>query len=765
MQEPAKNNRESLLLGIIQLLKKDLNVSLELTSNGRSLIKLGDAAPEKTTSYTILDHELIVGKALEDITPDEALSITSARKLAEILVPRIQTGSIKTSVLLEIFLEILRTLSERTKFLNHYEKIIHLNEQILLANDLATVLQIVMDVARDAISGSGASLLLVDSRTGELYFNVVSGEKGVELREIRIPAGRGIAGSVVQNARAEIIRDVATDPRQFRQVDQALGQVTKDMIVAPIIARGQVTGVIEVVNSRSSAGFLSEDLEFLTNIAANTSLLIENARNLQELLKTNRELDRKISEINALYEIGRVLNSSLDPIELKKGLLRSLLKLLRIGSGSILVPDESRRNLRMEFALSISPDGIDEITESLELNSATDILLWLRNNREPFYFDNPQLENEGLANRFKRDNPPMFSSHPPDVWVPVLAGGGEEISFIISLGETNMRRRDPVSDIAFFRSVMNQAYSAFQNVESYRSAVIAREKEQQIRGVFQKYVPLRIVQEALSQSENPRPRSQPVSVMFADIRDFTTLAETTEAGLLFELLNEFFEEMVGIVNARNGVVDKFMGDCVMAVFGMPDTTPTDAANALSTAREMVMMAKILNEKRVSENRPAFHLSIGLNTGPAIVGIVGSKDRQDYTAIGDSVNIASRLEKLAKFYNSEVLFTEETLTQAGGSFPCREIDLIQVRGRTGLTRIFQLIHDESIWAKFEPLNSFWQTALEEYRSGSFESAMSGFERFRNAVGGDPVADIFIERCKTYIQSPPAPGFQGIFRLDV
>ncbi len=765
MSAASSDILDPILSGILKLLQLDIpGAGLVLKKDGQNVYSSGEFT-EPSTSYPMMDYELLVGKAPEAITPDEALAVKSAVSLASTISPHIEGGRIRTGLLLKIFLEVIKNLEARSRLLNHYETITKLNQKILLAADLQSVLQIIMDMAKEATAGSGASLLLVDARTGELYFNVVStGTKDSELREIRIPPGKGIAGSVVQSAKSELIRDVSTDARIFREVDEALNQVTKDMIVSPIIARNQVIGVIEVVNSRSAHGFLADDLEFLNNISSHTSLLIENMKNMQDLVRTNRELDRKISELNALYEIGRVLNSSLDPDELKKGLLRTLMKVMRIGSGSILTPDQDSRKLEREFALRMNDTGIEEITEKESYIAATDILLWMRQNKEPFYFANTiSTEHAGLANRFRSDNKDMTEN--PDIWVPVMAAGNNDVLFIVSLGDTAFRRRDPVSDTLFFRGMMNQAYSAFQNVGSYRDTVLSRKKEQHIRKVFQKYVPAKVIQEVIDQSESPKPRSQNVSVLFADIQGFTRIAETLNPALLVELLNEFFEEMVGVVNGRNGIVDKFMGDSLMALFGVPNADLNDSRNALRAAFDMIRHAETLNKKRTAENRPVFEISVAVHCGPAIVGNIGSAQRQDYTAVGDTVNLASRLEKLTKIYHSSVLFSEAALRESRTDLICREVDLIQVRGRTGITRIYQLVTDEKTAHIFSGVAAFWDKALQEYRLKNFESALYGFEKINGTLGQDPLSEMYVDRCRSFIENPPPPDWEGIFRLDI
>lgn len=756
----AADDQSRFILRLIEALSGELaGAPLSLLRDGNVVASVGTMG-EKQTRFPLQEFELAVGIPPEDITTLDRASVMSAATLMRSLLPQIKDGRIGLSDLFRSSIHLLKSLEGRSAYLDHYEKILHLNQRILMAGELQQVLQIIMDQAKDGAGGEAASLLLVDPRTSEMYFNVVSGFKGTELSEIRIPAGQGIAGSVVLKGKAEIIQDVASDPRTYTKVDQVLNQTTRSMIVCPIPARGQIIGVIEVINSTSGQGFTADNLEFLTNIASHTGLLIENARNLQDLVRSNRLLDRKISEINGLYEIGNAVATTLDATEFKKLLLRNLLKVLRVGTGSILEIDSVKRTAREVYKLSISDKGIDEVGDYVTYNEVKDILVWMRENREPLYFGTlPGADTEGLSNRFRRDNATLLQTVPgPDLWLPALGGDDMGVAFVLSMGDVTLRRRNPVDDLAFYRGVMTLAEAGYRNVQLYAGAISARSKEEHIRKVFQKYVPARVVQEVVEQTEAPKPRQQIVSVLFADIRNFTRIVETVEPSLVVELLNEFFEEMVEVVTHRNGIVDKFMGDSLMALFGVPHAEPDDAQNAVLAARDMMSRLQAMNRRRMIAHRPLFEAGIGIHTGPAVVGNVGASQRMDYTAVGDSVNLAARLEKLTRYYRTAVLLSEDTIKAAGMENSSREIDLIQVRGRVQSTRVFELVSDEQAAHQED-----WKTALAEYRAANFREALPLFERL--ADFGDPLGLIYQERCRTYMAVPPGAEWAGVFKLDL
>jgi len=739
---------------ILELLQADLGdapLSFELEDG--NLIELGRTQPPLyTTSF--LGKTLTVARHPAEITPQEKIAIGSAEKLARLLLSRLkeslhprrgEVGAFSLPHFLAALHEIFKTMQSRSILLDNYEKIIQLNQQILLADDLISALQVIMDMAKTTLGGEGSSLLLVDARTGEMYFNVISGEHESKLKEIRIPSGQGIAGSVVATARPEIIRSVQDDPRAFHNVDTTLGKTTRDMMIAPIVARGQVIGVIEVINSLSPHGFMAEDLEFLSNIASHTSLLIENARSKQDLLRTNRELDHKIMEVQALYEAGKVLSSSLDLLSIKKNILRSLMRILKIGRGAILQPSYGTTVL-VEHELALTADGFKESTQGGNFQEAADVLTWLVANKEPVYL---KKSESGMVQRFLKANHRLAEMGFAELWLPVFSED-QSLTFIIALGQL-----EGEPGLPFLQSVMAQAQSALRNIESYHQALVATEKENHVRKTFQKYVPDRVVQEVLEETEARGPAIQDIAVLFADIPAFTALAEKTEPALLIELLNEFFEEMVGIVNVRGGIVDKFMGDSLMALFGVPEGSPQDTAHAVLCALDMQQALRSLNERRRQKSRPEFGLCVGVHCGPALVGNMGASQRLDFTAIGDSVNLASRLEKLNRLYGTSILLSFETVSGSGlASLPLREIDQVYLRGKTKATRVFaQATEAPARVADF-------MEGMAAFRAGNFLDA----QRFFEQEPEHRIIQLYLERCRRFTSDPP-PDWNGVFTLPV
>ena len=224
------------------------------------------------------------------------------------------------------------------------------------------------------------------------------------------------------------------------------------------------------------------------------------------------------------------------------------------------------------------------------------------------------------------------------------------------------------------------------------------------------------------------------AVLFADIRGFTTMAEQLSARQTVEMLNELFTELFEAVSDSGGMLDKYIGDAIMAVYGAPLSSGRDALNAVISAGEMLRQLDLVNATRATRGSAPMRLGIGVATGEVVAGTIGSPKRMDYTVIGDSVNLAARLQELTKTYGVELLVCERTARAAGLQFELREIDTITVRGRTRAERIFEVMTREPA----DPAAR--ATLLEAYAEGREalanhrrSAAVAAFER---ALAIDP-----------------------------
>jgi class 3 adenylate cyclase len=232
---------------------------------------------------------------------------------------------------------------------------------------------------------------------------------------------------------------------------------------------------------------------------------------------------------------------------------------------------------------------------------------------------------------------------------------------------------------------------------SYGGRLTREEREKRfIRSVFKRYVADNVVDTLLASGKMPDLGGEKatVTVLFSDIRNFTTISEKLDAHEVVEFLNRYFERICAIILAQGGTIDKFIGDAVMVQFGAPVPYPDHAARALRTAAAMreaaVEFRRWMAERFAGRNLPEFNIGIGIHTGEAIAGNVGSSFRMEYTVIGDTVNLASRLESASKTLGCIIVASGETLKAAGGSVKTGLNDVIHVKGRETPVEVFEVI---------------------------------------------------------------------------
>ena len=302
----------------------------------------------------------------------------------------------------------------------------------------------------------------------------------------------------------------------------------------------------------------------------------------------------------------------------------------------------------------------------------------------------------------------------------------------------------------------------------YRVLVEEREKRR-VRAAFQQYLSPEVVRRVLENPELVRPRKTEISVMFSDIRGFSALSEGLDAQQLAHLLNEYLTEMTRVIHQRHGTLDKYIGDSVMAFWGAPLEHPRHAASACGAALEMKLRLEGLQRQWALQKRPLFDIGIGLNTGVASVGNMGSELRYGYTAIGDAVNLASRVEGLTRVYGTGILVAESVVAACGtGSaqeFLFRELDLIRVKGKTQPVTIFELVARRTDAGNKLDLALSFEAARALYRRREWAQAKKAFDDLRARWPEDGPAKLFSRYCAGYMAEEPPMDWDGVHTMEL
>lgn len=291
--------------------------------------------------------------------------------------------------------------------------------------------------------------------------------------------------------------------------------------------------------------------------------------------------------------------------------------------------------------------------------------------------------------------------------------------------------------------------------------------EKRLKTTMSRYMSKEVADQLLeSGAEALTGRNQKVTVLFSDIRGFTTLSEELGARETVAMLNEYFEIMVDIVHRRGGILDKYIGDAIMALFGAPFENEQDADQGLHTANEMMRELKKLNQVREARGAKPIDIGVGLCCGEVVAGNIGSPKRLDYTAIGDHVNIAARLEGATKLYGAGILLSEFIVADLKEEHLIREVDIIRVKGKNRPVRVYEALDHlvEDAGPQFSQFLELYAAALELSRSRKWTEAIEMFGQALALRPGDATCELHSKRCQAYLASPPLADWDGVWIME-
>ena len=285
---------------------------------------------------------------------------------------------------------------------------------------------------------------------------------------------------------------------------------------------------------------------------------------------------------------------------------------------------------------------------------------------------------------------------------------------------------------------------------------------------FRMYVPEVLVKKLISSGESIEigGKEREISILFSDIKDFTQIAESIPPQELIQQLSEYFDAMTVTIEENAGTVDKFIGDAVMAFWGAPLNSKRHARDACQSALECQRKLTELNSRWKSEGKSEFHTRIGIHTDSVTVGNMGAKRRLNYTALGDGVNLASRLEGVNKIYKTKIIISHETYTVVKDIFICRILDEISVKGKNRSIRIYELLTEKQS-ADAEKYAEFANLFLEIYNlylNREWQKTLNLLEKYNNRYPDDYLCQIYTERCREYLRKEPASSWNGTIKLD-
>ncbi|MDX2215767.1 MAG: GAF domain-containing protein [Oculatellaceae cyanobacterium bins.114] len=576
--------------------------------------------------------------------------------------------------------------------------------------DLEETLSRVMEEAKELMQADRSTLWLLDLDTQELWTKIPVNDV---LKEIRIPMVAGFAGQVVNTKQPLLIPfDLYDHPNSAtsKETDQKTGYRTCSMLCMPVFnANNELIAVTQLINKRKQGEHPPYDPNDYPEVPECWRASF-NRNDLEFMQAFNIQAGVALQNAKLFATVKQQEQTQRD-------ILRSLSNgvISTDKEGKIIAANESAKKLL----------GLEE-NKPLEGQFVTNLI---------------RLEKGEFAEYFHtvlgaEDQKDRQQYYPDQTLISLY----KEEEHSINLSINTIADATDSSNVSGALVVMDDISD-----------------EKRIKSAMYRYMSQDVAEQVLKGDLKLGGNRQEVSVLFSDIRGYTTLTEDMEAEEVVEMLNEYFEAMVGAVFKNKGTLDKYIGDAIMAVFGSPLPIEDHAFQAVKTAIDMRQRLKDFNVKRVEQDKPIIKIGIGINSDAVISGNIGSKQRIEFTSIGDGVNLGSRLEGASKLYGTDIVISETTYAPCAERIWARELDRILVKGKNRPVSIYELIalrEDELTDNQLRTIE-LYQTGRAYYLERKFRPAFNEFATIMEEINSnDKAAKLHMERCTYYLTNPPS-----------
>jgi len=593
--------------------------------------------------------------------------------------------------------------------------------------DLETTLKKVMDEAKLLMNADRSTLWLIDRDRNDLWTQIVNHDGTT--KELRVPMGIGYVGRVaitgeVLNIPFDLYEH--SDADNSKKFDQANGYRTCSLLCMPIFNfNKELIGVTQLVNKLQRGDFPEYD-PITWPVAPDL---------FKASFNNNDEEFMKVFNVQAgvALENAKLFAKVKQEQQMQKDILRSL-------SDGVISTDKHGKiiaaNERAYELLGVGNTSLEgrSVYELIDIETAN-FTKW---------FENSLAGNDDKSRK----------QYYPDQ--TLRSTDGEQHSINISIN----------------------TMSEGDEGGSVRGALVVMEdisQEKRLKSTMYRYMTQELAEQLLAGGDAKMGgEHKEVSVLFSDIRSYTTITESLAAEDVVLMLNEYFETMVEAVFNYKGTLDKYIGDAIMAVFGSPLPIPDHAWMAVQTAIDMRHRLKEFNVKRIEKLKPktlkeidmaTIKIGIGINSDTVISGNIGSTRRMEFTAIGDGVNLGSRLEGASKQYGTDAIISESTYKLCSDRIWVRELDRIQVKGKNQPVNVYELIG-----LKSDPLSENQTRIIEHYHAGrkyyltrKFSKAIAEFAEVLELDKDNKAANIHITRCQHFLLNAPEDNWDGVWKL--
>ncbi len=451
---------------------------------------------------------------------------------------------------------------------------------------------------------------------------------------------RDVCDNIIRTQKPVIINDTRLHKRLRRCR-------IRNIIALPLMSGKNAVGVFIIINKRKHL-FKKRDLLLFTMICRFTAVAIEHSNSTTDLEEKNKEL-------STIYAVDKIRDTIKDFKTMMEAILQELTEVV---------------NAKLSFFLLYNKKtNKTDLQVSGRLKSST----FVHDNAKSIYEISHKTLNKGELTEFSKVNREIQSA----ICTPIVVG--DDLLGVFGVINSGDGEGFTKIDKNLLTAVAKQTDSAvFDDLE-----------KTELKNAFQRYVSADVINEIMDDPEHDYMKTdkRELTVLFSDLRGFTAMSEKLEPEQIVEILNEHFETMSKIILKNRGTLDKFVGDEIMAVFGAPIYTESHALKAIKTALEMHKAQKELSRKMKQKYGVEVNIGIGVNTGEMVIGNIGSNERMDYTVIGDSVNVASRLCSAAEA--GQILMTEKTRAEVRKLVKAKELDPITVKGKSQPINVYNV----------------------------------------------------------------------------
>ena len=526
------------------------------------------------------------------------------------------------------------------------------------------------------------------------------GEGLDEKSTIRIPNHLGISGAVFTSGKAVNIPHAYADLRFNPSFDKQTGFFTRSILCMPVFSKaGKTIGVSQVLNKRGGS-FNAEDEKRLAAFTSQISMGIENAKLFDDVQ----------SQMNYSQSI---LSSMADAVLTfdEEGVVKTCnpagLRILKIPHEAAILEQQ---------ASSLFGGSNEWLLQKLEAV----------HENEEFLDAELQVEGETLS---------------VNITLTPLLGNSEKRSDVDSAPKDNI-------------------IGAMLMIEDISS-------EKRMKSTMSRYMDPELADQLMSAGGNDADimggKQSVGTVLFSDVRSFTTITEELGAQGTVKLLNDYFTIMVDCITDEGGMLDKFIGDAMMCIFGTPVPHDDDPDRAVRAAIRMMTDLKIFNEKRSTEGKMPIDHGMGINTDSIVSGNIGSPKRMDYTVIGDGVNLAARIESACKQYGAHILISQFTYNAVKATYRTRQVDYVIVKGKTEPVGVYEVLdfHDDESYPNLVEALGLFNDGYRSWNEGKWDQATKLFNSVKKINPDDKAAQLYIDRCTHMKKNPPKGNWDGVW----